>query len=63
MNKSFENFEISRKRSFELIDTNEDSSKAQRDFEDVSKQFIYLFCLLSACYGVHILRLVFDKIH
>lgn len=51
--ESFENFEISRKRSFELIDTNEDSSKAQRDFEDVSKQFIYLFCETLAIYNYH----------
>lgn len=49
----FENYEISRKKSFELSDTKEDSTKAERDFEDISKQFVYLFCETLAIHNYH----------
>lgn len=51
--ESFENFEISRKKSFKLRDIKEDSIKAERDFEDISKQFIYLFCETLAIHNYH----------
>ncbi len=49
----FKKYEISRKESFELRDTEEDSAKATRDFEDISKQFIYLFCETLAIHNYH----------
>lgn len=51
--ESFENFELSRKKSFKLSDIKEDSAKAERDFEDISKQFIYLFCETLAIHNYH----------
>lgn len=51
--ESFENFEISRKKSFKLRDIKEDSIKVERDFEDISKQFIYLFCETLAIHNYH----------
>lgn len=51
--ESFENFEISRKKSFKLRDIKEDFIKAERDFEDISKQFIYLFCETLAIHNYH----------